>query len=315
MSIEATSVHPSAPPIEESLEKKQYPHTGLHRMFLVATTGLAVASLVPGARQVSSLALRSVAFFSSSALCADSWDQLDAVDRILSVAKIGVVALGFVGVVLSRPAVFVAALTSEVGLQVLEVGKAFYERDLEKGLTNLGILAIDSFMLAGVVTSSLTLITTAAALSTVAMMAFAVKSGLNSGKSDDPWRKIDAVCYGILFGTGVVVGKQIARSTLITPNVATYRVRNRRHLPVEVYDGKGHWLGTLAPGASGVYKVPCYKHNKYNQITLMDRVEGPSRYVPHEISKGETARLMMKTHNLRTLPLGGTVVVKPKGDN
>ncbi len=203
MGIEATSVHSSAPPIEESLERKKYPHAGLHRLFLVATTGLAIACLVPGARQVSSLALRSVAFFSSSAMCADSWDQVGVVGKILSVARIGVVTLGLAGAALAKPVLYIAALASEVGLQALEVGKALYDHDLERGLKHLGVLAIDTLMLAGIVTGGAPLVEVASWISMLALIAIGSVAFASAEVNRDPWAIVDGCCYAILGFSGM----------------------------------------------------------------------------------------------------------------
>ncbi len=318
MIINATSVHSSAPPIEENLEKKKYPHAGLHRLFLVATAGLSIASVIPGARQVSSLALRSVAFFSSSAICADGWDQLDRIDRFLSVAKIGVVALGFVGVVLSKPVVFVAALASEVGLQVLEIGKALYERDLEKGLTHLGILAIDSFMLAGVVTGSWPLITTAAALSAAAMTGFFLKALAEGEKNNDPWRSFDGVCYAILGATSLVSSIQVSKRVIEGNERAPFRFTNNKDTDVSIYDKKGHLLGTLKPGESGVFETRIYRCGEREVlIRTVDAngVQDGSRVKIHDQDVYLPKKTIppMKPHKFPTLPLGGTLVVEPNG--
>ncbi len=289
-----------------------YEQNWAHSLLLLGTAGLSIACLIPGVRQVSALALRSVALGSSTAMCADSWSKVDVGDRILNIARVGVVALGIIGMAASRPALYVASLAAEVGLQTLEVGKALYEKDAAKALTHFGILAIDTFMLAGVVTGSWPLITTAAALSTAAMTAFVVKAVTDKKKGEDLWATVDAISYITLMVTSYVTCFNVSKHVVHVPKSGTYKVTNDKNTEMKLFDAKGHHVGTLQPGESGTFTARLYSNESsalHGQFTKGDGMMKEELFYTKHKQYTKKIQHPVKPHRVPTKPIGGTIIV------
>lgn len=167
---------------------KRVPVAPVQRGLLVLTTACAVLSLIPPCRLAGSLALRSVALLSSGVNCAEVLQKEDKLSLVTQSSKVALVALGLVGVIAASPVVICASIIANLGLNLFEMGRAMVEGKTERALCQLGAVLIDTFAVGALVTGSWGLMVTAAAVSTVVMLAL-------TGKA---FTDFEMVCYPIL---------------------------------------------------------------------------------------------------------------------
>lgn len=287
--------------------KQTYPHPHAHRALLVASAGLAIASVIPASRLIGSVMLRSIAFLSSSAICADSWKKMDTYNRTLNICRIGIVALGIIGVASAKPALYVASLAAEVGLQAFEVGKALYDRDAERALTHFAVLTIDSLMLAAVVSGAWQVMVTAAAVNACAMLLFAYKA---LDKKDNN-SFIDACVYLALAATSITSSVLAARIVTRPAYSGHYEVKNDRHKDMHIEGDRGEHIATLKPGESLSFDYRYKTHFHPDGLELLGHYGDYDcdRWSPTHVEYRNFVKPPLDPNLYPTLPIGGTIVV------
>lgn len=283
------------------------PHAALHRSLLVATAGLAIASVIPGSRHIASQLLRSAAWISSAAVCADSWEKEDLLHRIFNIGRVGIVTLGIVGIAATKPALYVASLAAEVGLQTFQAIKAFYDRDYERGLIHLSILVVDTLMLAAVVTGAWQVMVTAAAVNVGVMTLFFFKLFAEAEKRDS-LMCIDAFCYLALAFVSGCASIQASRHDLKRADSAHVNIKNDKESLMEVYDSEGRRIFTLKPGEQVVLDHK-YAGNQELATLRIDDGTHIREYKPPQVHYQRywtSPNLFPKDYH--TAPVGGTIV-------
>lgn len=290
---------------------ERFPHPNIHRSLLVATAGLAIASVIPGSSKAASLMLRSVAWLSSAAICADSWEKEDVYHRILNIGRIGVVTLAITGFVAMRPVLIVASLAAEVGLQTFEVLKAIHDKNPERCLAHLSVLVVDSLMLAAAVTGLWQVMVTAAAVNAFVML---IQTIAIMGNSQNQADAIDIICYVILAGTSVTAAIEAAKIVVKQRVTGHYQIKNEKDTAMEVFNSDKEKICSLQPGESVSLD---YKY-KPSQTKAMQGITHTKSGYPNKPvyiypKKVDFKRVIVKNglnpKEFTTLPVGGTIVV------
>lgn len=173
---------------------------GVQKGLLIATVACATISLIPPLRLAGTLALRVVAFLSSSANCAEQWSKDTPSCRFLKCIKMTAVAIGLLAVAASSAALVVVSLIANIGIQVMNLMKNLYQGNYSKALIHFGMIIIDSLVLAAMLTHAWELMVAAAAVSALAMLIIGYKIWSSSRNSENI---IETACYILLGGLGI----------------------------------------------------------------------------------------------------------------
>lgn len=224
----------------------------IQRGLLVLTVACSAMSLIPPLRFAGSLVTRSVAFLSTSSLCAYSWSK-DNNFGLTSYVKLTAVTLGIIGVATSSSLLIVTSLIADLGLQSFNTLKAVYQGEYGKALMHTGVTVINSLALAAVVTGSWPLMVTAAAVSAAAMLAIAIKVSMNAQSSGDA---IDVACYSALAVLGAASAVSAAELYSHRATEAHFMMSNNKDCIITLYGSGGRIVGQLNPGETKEIIVP-----------------------------------------------------------
>lgn len=219
----------------------------VQRALLVGAVGFGVLSLVPPLRFAGSLGLRAVAFLAACNVSAHNWQDGSKLDRALLVGKIALVVLGIVGAVLVSPAMIVASIAVDTGLQIKELLSALKDKEYGKALIHLTMLTVNVLAIAAIVLGSWQLIVAASAISVLLMLCMAVKMYLAT--KEDPGAWIDVLGYAALAGIGIAGCVTMAQLVTRIPQKATFDLENHSDYTRYVYDKNG-LIATIPPGES-----------------------------------------------------------------
>lgn len=185
-------------------------HSKIHKGLLLLTTALAILGAIPPLRLFASIALRATALLSSTTACVDNWKADTTFEKIMKVAKMTGVALGLAGMAAASPLVLIASLAADVGIQALEMVKAFYKGEDGKGCIHLGMLIVDVLALAGLIVGSWELMVAALAVSILAMIiigSVAINWNYMRTEERDPWMIPYFLLAAINFSTAFTIAK------------------------------------------------------------------------------------------------------------
>lgn len=200
----AVAAAPNANTSDPSFCKGQ---TDIQTGLMVVTVAAAVLSLIPPFRFIGATVMRSVALVSSLDLCQDSWRQSDWQRRAITCVKVAATALGVVAIVTSSPVLLIAALATDIAVQIFEMLKT---PSIGKKLLHLGFLAVNVLVLTGIVLASWEILLAASIVSTVAMLCL----GIYIGCKAKTWKDVaNMFCYFALLGVGIASGVMVSRLT------------------------------------------------------------------------------------------------------
>lgn len=197
-----TAKHTSTPIWDGTETYKLTPTDKVQKMVLIGSALTAILSLVPSLRLTSSLILRTFSFISAGSVFANDFKTDTTWNLAIKASKIAGITLGIAAIVASAPLLLIPALSIDILFQASQLISSMGEKDpsFAKILGNLSILVVDTLFLAGIAVGSWGLMTAAASVSIIAMIAFACYAGYNARTNADI---IDSVCYGILAVVGL----------------------------------------------------------------------------------------------------------------
>jgi hypothetical protein len=176
---------------------------------MVVTVAAAVLSLIPPCRFVGATIMRSVAVVSSLDICQDNWRKPGADWKIKAImcAKVAATGLGVAAIVASSPVLLIAALATDIAVQIFEMIKA---SSVAKKLLHLGFLAVNITVLTGIILVSWELLLAASIASTVAMLCLGIYIAVKA----ETWKDVvNMACYFALCGVGIASGVMVSRLT------------------------------------------------------------------------------------------------------
>lgn len=234
-----------SPPSSDLFEvqNKGKAHQIAQRSLLMAAVACSILSIIPPLRFAGSLALRGVALLSSSASLTSQWSEQDLLGKLTKVAKVAGVALGLVGLAIALPALMVASIGVDLGVQVFEASKAIHEGNYGQAVIHLGLMIVDTLLLAGIVAGSWELIVASISVN-IALMTSAVIITLSNMKGDE--EIIDAVCYAALAATGIATAFTTAEITRTGGYKAQFSGKNSSDKEMLIFD-KDHQLIASVP--------------------------------------------------------------------
>lgn len=295
---------------------KTIPKKEMQRGLLVVTTATAILATIPPLRLAGSLALRSIAFLSSGVNSAGNWEREGIFGRALGCAKIAVVAVGAIGVVAASPTLIVASVAADIAVQTFELGKAIYNEDPDRALCSLGVIVVDSFVLAAVATGAWPFLVTAAAISAFVMAGLAIKAGATSCLNDDPWMAVDSLCYAALATLGIVNAAMIPSYYRDVPLTWRYNIRNRSDYSVEVYNKHGSVVARVAPRDAAYVKIDVKDSidGEYAKLIYVgsDGIAADVRYLRPwnaAVFRTELSSPALAPKEFPKVPVGGTSIV------
>lgn len=160
--IVVTNSKPSSLP-EPSITRRQI-KSGLLKIAAV----FAVFSIIPPLRFACGLASRSIAVLATTVDCVKQ-DEKTWHARLTNFAKLSAVALGLAGLAACSPAVILASLVADLGVQIFEMGKALYHGKKMKALIHFQFVVINTLLIGAIAASSWPLVIAAATTSAAAL--------------------------------------------------------------------------------------------------------------------------------------------------
>lgn len=262
---------------QDSIWNKLIPaERAVQKGLLVLSVATAVISLIPPVRLAGALATRSIALLSSTldgakqATRKDHWSN-----KAASCAKVAIVALGLAGLAAASPALLIASLASDVGLQAIEMVRSAWKGDGDKALAHFAILVVDSLVLGAVVAGSWQLMVAAAAVNAFVMIGFFSAATRNWDKSKKWTDCIEPLCYASMSILGIATAVIAFKGTYRTNTNSKFSVKNTTGEPIKLYDKQGKLVGTVMPGESTTLEVP-YKntlqHTKTHFIGIGEHI-------------------------------------------
>jgi hypothetical protein len=124
------------------------------RVLLVATVIFGHLSFFPSLRVIGALGIRTVALVSSSIELEYNKDAADGIEKLRLYSKIAVVAVGIIGLVLSSSVILLAGLAADGCLHALDVARAIAKGDSKKAIVHLGLLLVNTFIMAAMITGA-----------------------------------------------------------------------------------------------------------------------------------------------------------------
>src|SRR5262249_37330999 len=134
MEVAVTPASTHAAAAAEWIQEKAPSKLAVHRGLLVVTVAASILSLIPPLRLLGAMITRSVALLSSTLHCADKGSKDHLFTRV---ARVGAVAVGLAALVVASPVMLVASLAADIGLQAIEMVRAFRRGEIGKGLAHL----------------------------------------------------------------------------------------------------------------------------------------------------------------------------------
>lgn len=176
---------------------------------MVITVAAAVLSLIPPCRFVGVVLLRSVAVVSALDLCQDEWKKTgsDWKKKAIMCAKIAATGLGIAAVVASSPVLLIAAIATDIAVQIFEMMKT---SSIAKKLLHFAILAVNITVLTGVILCSWQILLVASVVTFVAMLCLGIYIAYNAKTWKDA---VNVACYIALAGTGIASAVIVSRLT------------------------------------------------------------------------------------------------------
>lgn len=226
----------------------------------IALTACSILSLVPPLRLAGNLATRGIALISSSINGAETWKSDHLIEKIAECSKIALVILGIVAVAVSLPVLSIASIAADLAYNTFELGRAIYHKDLDKALTHMSAIVIDTFALAAIATGFWQLMVVAASLSAAAMLAFGIKVAVQAVENDKPLDTIDAVCNFLQAGVGIASAVMISKIESTNPsNTRRYVFKNPYDKEVQIHTRDGVYIMTVAPGETVEFEYTRYR--------------------------------------------------------
>lgn len=232
--------------------------TSLQKGLFILTVACGALSLIPGLRTAGSLATRSATFLTSSANCAKRWSHEDTLSRINKCTKIATVTLGIAGIVISSPLFITASLAIDLAIQLLETAKSLYHRE-NTILLHLGIIAVDTFALAGIVLESAPFMLIAAVISCVAMLYFAANAFMQNELGE-------GFGYIALSLISCVSAIEITGLTKSVPTTSYFTVKNTYQDEISFQDVSGSVVAIAKPDETVTFSVPTV--NTFTDVEL-----------------------------------------------
>lgn len=284
----------------------------LQRALLAVTLACAILSLIPNLGMAGSIATRSVALLAASAQCFEAWRHEGLRGLALQVIRVVLVILGLTGVITRINPLVVAALATDILLQAAEASRGLASKDVYKALSHFSLILINSFVIAGMLTSSWGFIVAAGTISAVTMFVFAAIAAYRAFVTKDPSHIFDAVCYTMLGGIGIASSAISAELFYKHPTKYYYTIQNNTTDGMSLWSPEGKFLGEAEAGRTVTIAV-----------NPEDTLNGSVRFVHggggpgHEHFIGTrnydfeylTIKPPMTAQEFPTLPIGGPSIV------
>jgi hypothetical protein len=129
-------------------------HETAQRILLIATVIFGHLSFFPSFRVIGALGIRTVSLVSSGLELERNKSAADGTEKLHLYGKVAVVAAGIIGLILSSPLIILGSLAADSCLHALEVARAIAKGDSKKAIIHLGLLLVNTFIMAAMITGA-----------------------------------------------------------------------------------------------------------------------------------------------------------------
>lgn len=276
------------------------------------TVVCAILSLIPTLGTIGAISCRSIALITGGVHCIEAWKNQGRWGLAVQCARVAFIALGLVGVITQLNILSVASVAGDLLFQMAEAARGLHQKDLYKAFSHMGIILIDTFVLAALLTGGWQYIVTAAAVSTVMMIIFAVGAGIRAGTTQDPAAAFESVCYVALALLGIASSVRAAELSAQRATRYNFTFTNRSKIHVNVYSRYGELMGRAAPGQT--IKFDLDPHATFWENGKVEcRYDGAKRVSYYQGNGANYVKDIMQrpmnTQEFPTLPVGGSSLV------
>jgi len=187
-------------------------------------------------------------------------------DRAMDLSRVAIVALGIAGVAAASPALIIASLAADIAYQIIEAGKANNEMNVGKFLMHCSFVVIDTLALAAFVAGSWQVMVTAAAVSAVVLIGFAL-SQMNPDMTGNDICRLWLYTALSLVTLWSAIDTAKLTGTFKTNSKFTYQ--NTTDKEIVMFDKWGHKVVTVQPGETVSFEIPfknTLQHSSYTAI-------------------------------------------------
>jgi hypothetical protein len=285
------------------------------RSLLIASTACTILSIIPATRFAGSLAMRSVAFMSTSLSMNATWDEGDVKVNAAKVAQTAGVVIGVIALVTAIPALLGTSIAIDLGVQVFEAGRAATKGDGAQATLHLGMAIIDTLALAGVVTGSWQLMVAASSINITLMLTAGIitlcKATDSSGNIKGA-QVLDGLCYFAMAGTGIATAITTSKITNYASEKYHYKGTNDTDKTMTFYGGNGsrqYVIAVVKPGERYDFTTNSYMKsvdgNKYLTVLFSDKTVGAMQPTSTTPGHNYTSQKPLDPKLFATLPVGG----------
>lgn len=311
------SITPTKSLVSSTLERLSLPKTKhMQRTLLIIATACAILSLIPPLRLAGALALRGTAILASGVNVIDSWKMETTLGRLCQIAKVAVVVLGVVALAVASPVLIVASIAADLGLQIVEFGRALYHRDVTKALCHFAFILIDTFALAGLIAGSWELMVTALAVQGTAMLCLGIAALAWGITNHDKGSLIDSLCFALLTAVGYAGAITTSKIEDMAVKKARFDVKNNTDGKMEIENYYGETVETIEPGKSAQFEIGKYEgfgmYGKtvkvfyYNPQGQFDHID----YIVSTDFDRDITKYALPAKYFPTLPVGGNTFIQ-----
>lgn len=129
-------------------------HETAQRILLLSTVIFGHLSFFPSLRVIGALGIRTVALVSSSLTLEQNKGTADGTEKFRLYGKVAVVAAGILGLILSSPMIILGSLAADSALHALDAARAISKGDSKKAIIHLGLLLVNTFIMAAMITGA-----------------------------------------------------------------------------------------------------------------------------------------------------------------
>lgn len=288
------------------------PTLNIQRALLAVTVVCAILSLIPTLGTIGAISCRSIALITGGIHCIEAWKNEGKWGLAVQSARVAFIALGLMGVITQLNILSVTSVAGDLLFQMAEAARGLHKKDLYKAFSHMGIILIDTFVLAAMLTGGWQYIVTATAVSTMMMIIFAVGAGIKAGTANDPAAIFEVVCYVALALLGIASSVRAAELSAQRATRYYFTFTNRSKTHVNVYSRYGELMGRVAPGQTIKFdldphatfwengKVEC----RYDNVRQVSYYQGNGANYVKDIMQRP-----MNTQEFPTLPVGGSSIV------
>lgn len=272
MGFNMTVIENKTQPFKEEIPYQQSSKTTkkFNKGLLIVSTACAILSLIPPLRLAGALALRGTALLSSGVNGMDSWKTEGILGRITQISQVALIILGIIAVATASPVLILASIAADLALQIFEMGRCLNQKEYSKALCHLGIVVIDTLLLAGLIVGSWELMVAALSVQATAMLVFMCAAGAMALENKDNSLLLEATCFAILAGVGVTGALTTAEMRSLTPKNPHFKFKSDSDQPKIILDKNNRIITILESGESTNFQLP-----KDGYVNVIDYKYGP----------------------------------------